>query len=75
MAVKFNQRVLHGRIEFLPGVVVAFEDPNGNAYFTKSGWADTTSEEPVRTYSVEEVSIDPETRHAGTGALVLGSVE
>lgn len=71
MAVKFNQRVLHGRTEFLPGVIVAFEDVNGDTYFINAGWADLTSEAPVRTYTADEVAIDTKTRVAGTGALLI----
>lgn len=75
MTVQFNQRVLHGRIEFLPGVVVAFEDTNGDAYFINAGWAVATTDDPVRTYSFDEVSIDVTTRVAGTGALLIEGAE
>lgn len=71
MAVKFNQQVRHGRIEFLPGLIVAFEDANGDAYFINAGWADSTTETPVRTYTADEVAIDTNTRVAGTGALLI----
>lgn len=71
MAVEFNQVVKHGRIQFFPGVSVAFEDPRADAYFTTLGWASESSETPVHTYSADEVAIDPETRVAETGALVI----
>lgn len=71
MAIEFNQVVKHGRIQFFPGVSVAFDDPRADAYFTTLGWASESSNPPVHTYSAEEVEIDPETRVAQTGALVL----
>lgn len=71
MAIKFNQSVLHERTRFLPGVAVAFEDPDAEPYFTSLGWAEPTDEAPAHTYSAEEVSIDPLTRVAETGQFVL----
>lgn len=67
----FSQAVKHGRIELMPGVPLAFEDPLANDYFTRLGWASASDDVPVRTYSAEEVVIDPETRRADTGAIVL----
>lgn len=71
MPIIFNQVVKHDRIQFFPGVPVAFEDPLADAFFTALGWADATSDTPVHTYSADEVVIDPETRVAETGALVI----
>lgn len=75
MALKFNQVVRHDRVQFLPGVAVAFEDPRAEAYFTALGWADPATDAPVYTYTADEVAIDPETRVAATGALVLPAQE
>jgi hypothetical protein len=61
MPVKFNQIVKHAKIEFLPGVSVDFEDPDAETYFKEAGWADATTDPSVRTYSQEEISIDPTT--------------
>ena len=72
MSVIFNQRVLHERFELLPGIPLAFEDPDADAYFTSMGWAAATDSEPVRTYTADEIKIDLETRRADTGQLVLG---
>lgn len=61
MAVKFNQAVRHGTAQLLPDVAVAFEDSDADAYFIGMGWAASTTDAPVYTYSKDEVSIDPET--------------
>lgn len=65
MAVKFHQpanggQILHGREVFIPGVSLAFEDPDAEPFFIKAGWAEATEEPPALTYSQERVSIDPE---------------
>lgn len=74
MTLKFTTSVKHDRLEFFPGVALGFEDPRAEAYFTALGWAETTSDGPVRIYSADEVSIDPMTLNAATGALVLPSL-
>jgi hypothetical protein len=75
VAVLFNQRVLHDRIEFLPGVPLGFEDTRAEIYFTRCGWAEVTEVDPVRIYSADEVCIDTTTRIAGTGELVIEGAE
>lgn len=56
-AIKFNQRVLHGHLQFLPDSVVAFEDVDAAPYFIKAGWADPTDEPPVHVYPLADVDI------------------
>ena len=76
MAMKFSERVLHDRIELLPGLSLAFEDPDAEPYFIACGWGSPTDEEPVRTYSQEEVSVDADnTRHNDTGVMVRDLIE
>lgn len=70
MAVIFNQSVKHGRVQFLPGVAVAFEDADAEPYFIAAGWADETKDEPVHTYGLGEVDADPLTRFGETGKFV-----
>ena len=60
MAIKFNQPVKHGAVQLLPGIALAFEDADAEAYFTKAGWAEVTSDEPVFTYDAEAIAVDPE---------------
>lgn len=72
MALLFNQFVRHGRVEIPADVPVAFADPDAEPFFIALGWAETTTKKPRRTYSQEEVSIDPETTNADTGLRVLG---
>lgn len=71
MAVVFNQVVRESRNILLPGVVLAFEDPDAEPYFVAMGWAEASSDTPVMTYSAEEVSVDPMARVAETGQYVL----
>jgi len=71
MALIFQQAVKHGKVEILPSVAVAFEDPDAEAYFTAAGWATATKSPPVRTYTQDEVSVDPLTRSAADGTYVL----
>lgn len=61
-------RILHDRLEFFPGLSLAFDDPDAEPYFIAAGWAETTTKKPVRTYTQEEVSIDPATVH-GDGPM------
>ncbi len=49
MAIIFKEPVLHGRIQFLPGVPVAV--PGAEHYFVAAGWASTTTETPVFSYN------------------------
>lgn len=75
MALIFNQFVRHGRVEIPGAVPVGFEDKDAEPYFLKLGWAETTTKKPQRIYTQDEVSIDPETTDAATGARVLGEAE
>jgi len=61
MAVIFNQRVRHGKVDFHPGPVYAFEDPDAEPYFVAAGWASTTGDAPTVTISLDEIDIDPAT--------------
>lgn len=75
MAVIFKEKVRHGRETILPGVAVAFDDPNADAYFVALGAADETGDTPVHTYPIDAVSIDPETVFAdgpNKGRAVIG---
>lgn len=71
MAIKFNQAVKHGALQFFPGVSVAFEDASAEAYFVAAGWAEVTADAPVHTYPLGTVEIDPEAVFAETGRKVL----
>jgi hypothetical protein len=71
MTVKFKETVKHGTMEFLPGVPLAFEDPDAEPYFKGAGWAENTPDAPIRTYSQDEVSVDANgTRHAESGVMM-----
>lgn len=75
MALKFKETIKHGRETILPGVAVAFEDTNAEPYFSALGWAETTSDAPVHTYSAEAVAIDPDAVFADgpdKGRKILG---
>lgn len=74
MPVIFNESYKHGRLEFFPGVSVAFEDPDAEPFFKKVGVAEATDLPPVKTYSQDEVSIDPETAFVD-GTLVRNARE
>lgn len=56
---------------FLPGIALAFDDPQAEDFFVAAGWAETTKETPIFTYPEGTVEIDPETVHASTGVKVL----
>lgn len=71
MALKFGKLTKHGKFEFMPGVAYGFEDPDAEPYFLALEWAKTTSDEPVRVYSIGEVDIDPLTIRASNGKHVL----
>lgn len=58
-AVRFNQRVKHGGLDFHPGVVYRFDDPDAGPYFKATGWADDTDDDPDVTISIDEIDIDP----------------
>lgn len=71
-AIVFKSVTKHSKFEFMPGVPVAFEDPDAVPYFVDGmHWADRTDAAPVRVYSQEEVSIDPMAVDGATGKLVL----
>lgn len=71
MAVKFNQPVKHGSVQLVPGVAVAFEDPDADPYFIAAGWAEATTDDPVFTYTEEQINVDPLARSAETGGYIL----
>jgi len=75
MAIKFNQTVKHGRLQFSPGLIYAFEDENAEPYFIKLGWAEKVKGNAEYTYSKDDVEIDVETvvgtNGPDTGAKVL----
>lgn len=58
MAIKFTAAAKHGTVQFVPGVALAFEDPDAEDYFIEAGWAEATSDEPVHTYDAATVSIE-----------------
>lgn len=60
-SILFNQRVKHGRLDFHPGPVYAFEDPDAAPYFIACGWANAVTDgaEPAVVISLEEIDIDP----------------
>jgi hypothetical protein len=74
MTIKFKDPVKHGvpvHNEFLPGIPLAFEDPDTEPYFIGAGWAETTNENPLKTYSQDEVSVEPDTtRHSESGLMM-----
>lgn len=74
MPIIFSQSYKHDRLEFFPGVSLSFEDPDAEPFFKKVGVAADTTEPPVRTYSQDEVSIDPETIFAD-GSKVLDALD
>lgn len=57
--IVFNQRVKHGRLDFHPGVVYEFEDPDAAPYFKACGWADDSIDPVAVTIGIEELDIDP----------------
>lgn len=74
MAIIFNQSILHDRTRLMPGVALAFEDPDAEGYFVAAGWAEATKKDPVHTYSKDEIVVDPATTHAdgpNKGQLVI----
>lgn len=73
-AVIFKSLTKHGTLTFLPSVPLAFEDEDAAPYFMKAGWAEATDQEPLHTYLLGEVDIDPLTRDNSTGKLVVENV-
>lgn len=59
--IVFNQRVKHGVLDFHPGVVYGFEDPEAAPYFKAMGWANDGASEPALIIGIDELDIDPET--------------
>ena len=72
MTIKFTGRTLHQQHEFLPGPALAFEGERVEEYFINAGWAEETDDEPARTYSEDECSVDPETTFGTAGHERLG---
>lgn len=78
MPVIFKESILHDRTRLMPGVSLAFEDPDAEAYFVAAGWADATKAKPVHTYSQEEIAVDPTTTYGDgpkKGQLVITGAE
>lgn len=76
MAIKFITPgiVKHGTLTFSPGVSYAFEDKDAEPYFIGAGWAETTKDDPVHTFTLGEIDIDPATVFGGgqnKGQVVL----
>ena len=71
MTIQFKERFKHGRLDLLPGVPMAFEDARAEEYFVAVGAAEATDVEPVVTYPVGSVEIDPATVFTGTNTRVL----
>lgn len=74
-AIIFESLTKHGTLTFLPSVPLAFEDVDAAPYFIACGWAKATDKEPLHTYLLGEVDIDPETRQNETGLLVADLVQ
>jgi hypothetical protein len=61
MAIIFSERYRHQGFEFLPGISLAFDDPDAEPFFKKLGLAADTADPPLRIYAQEEINIDPDT--------------
>lgn len=57
--ILFNQRVKHGTLDFHPGPLYGFEDPDAAPYFKACGWADDAKGEPAVVITMDELDIDP----------------
>lgn len=66
--IKFNQKVLHGRLCFFLKLSYGFEDPDAAPFFKAAGLAEDSTDEPDQIITIEELDIDPLTRH-GQGPL------
>jgi hypothetical protein len=83
MPIKFKERTLHGKREFLPKVVYDFEDPDAAPYFKALGAAEDAADNAKVDVHVtaEELDIDPDTVFASSnfgerrGEKILGSAE
>ncbi len=63
-SLKFNKetgRVRQGKVEFHPGVLYGFEDPDAAEYFETLGWAERVKGDPEVVITIDELDIDPET--------------
>ena len=70
MAIIFRGRTKHGSLDLFPGVPLAFDDFGAEDYFIAAKFADATTKEPVETYIVGSVHIDPLTVFADDGKHV-----
>ena len=59
MSIVFNRRYKHDRLDFLPTVPLAFEDPDAAPFFLALGVAEESELEPVVTYGIGEIDIHP----------------
>jgi hypothetical protein len=75
MSIIFLEARLHGTLQFLPTVPLAFEDERAEEYFIAAFGAQPSDKPPIHTYPVGSVVIDPKTVFAATGARVLPAVD
>jgi hypothetical protein len=71
MTIKFTGPTKHQGYEFLPATALDFEDDRVEEYFIAAGWAEVTTDPPVKTYYAGTVTVDPNTVDNLTGARVL----
>lgn len=71
MAIKFKEPVRQSGQQLIPGVSLAFEDANAEAFFVAAGWAEETTEDPVHTYPEGSFEIDPDTRHSNGDPIIV----
>lgn len=70
MTVIFKGRTLQDKLDLFPSVPIAFDDEGAEDYFCAAGWADKTDKEPMATYPVGSVNVDPLAVHAESGKHV-----
>lgn len=61
MAVIFNQRVKHGKLDLHPGIVYSFADQTSEDYFVAAGWASLSEETAAVEIAADEAPVDPDT--------------
>jgi len=57
--VTFDRRYKHGRIDFHPGPVYGFEDPDAAPFFKALGIAADSSDDATVEITIGELDIDP----------------
>lgn len=55
----FSERFKHGRLDFHPGVVYGFEDPDAVPYFKAAGVAKASTKDADVEITIGELDIDP----------------